>query len=140
MFFSRRNGVRCGGININNIIIGENTEQFAYCWIPIGTHAEIDALFKMRYEFKRKKRFDHMNLIVLRFSNIGKLCYARPCYHCIKQLTQVNFINIKNVYYSETSGHITCEKLANMLSSPRTRISSGYRFRNKLIPTKSKKN
>lgn len=134
MFFSRRND-----ININNIIIGESTEQRAYCWIPIGTHAEIDALTKMRYEFKRKKRFEALSMIVLRFSCTGKLGYARPCYHCLKQLQQAKFVNIKKIYYSESNGDITHEKFIDMLESPRTYISSGYRHRKKQQLLKCKK-
>jgi len=133
LFFSRRND-----ININNIIIGENTERKAYCWIPIGTHAEIDALTKMRYEFKRKKRFETLNMIVLRFSRYGTLGYARPCYHCLKQLQQAKFLNIKKIYYSEATGNITSEKFIDMLKSPKTYISNGYMYRNKQQKPKNK--
>lgn len=124
--FSRRST-----LNQRSIIIGENTDRRPYCWIPIGTHAEVSAINKMRQEFKKRKRFDTSCLAVIRISKNGKLGYARPCYHCIKQLQQVRFMNIKEIYYSCSDGSIVREKFDGMLASHKTYISCGYRYRNR---------
>lgn len=135
MFFSRRYRY---DINDTTIIIGENTDRRAYCSIPIGTHAEIDALQKMKYIIKKRKRIETLSMMVIRFTKAGQMRYARPCYHCIKQLMQAKFLRIKDIYYSDVNGAISCEKICDMLDSPRTVISSGYKFRMYIQENKKK--
>ena len=126
MFFS----VRSGSKTREKIIIGENSPRYAYCWIPISTHAEIDALQKLKNEYSsRKGRPFRMNLLVVRMSKTGLLNVAVPCQHCIKQLAAATFVNIKNVYYSNDEGHIQCQKFDDLVNSPYKFISSGYRNR-----------
>ena len=124
MFFS----IRRGGKDRTKIIIGENSAQYAYSWIPISTHAEIDALQKLRSEFIRgKRRPFKMDLMVVRLSKTGKINNAEPCHHCMQQLKRASYVNIKNVYYSTENNGIVCKKFDDMIRSPTFFISSGYR-------------
>lgn len=126
MFFS----LRPGGKNRHKIIVGENSPQYAYSWIPISTHAEIDALQKVKSEFLRgKRRALRLDLMVVRLSKTGILNNAEPCHHCLKQLQQASYVNIKNVYYSTSPNTIVCKKFEDMVNSPTRFISSGYRHR-----------
>lgn len=108
-----------------------SSSRKAYCYIPISTHAEVDALRKLKYYCKRysaNKRL-HFDLLVIRVTKTGKLSMARPCYHCIQQLMQASFVNIQQVYYTDTDGVLQREKFADMLHSKKTYVSSGYRHR-----------
>lgn len=113
------------------MIIGMNSSEYAYSWIPISTHAEIDALQKLKNFYSRTKQRHSMkmNLLVVRISKTGKLNNACPCHHCMLQLIRANFVNIKNLYYSTSDGVIVCKKFNDMRDSPPTFISSGYRVR-----------
>lgn len=68
-----------------------------------------------------------MDLMVVRMSKTGKISNAEPCYHCMQQLKRAAFVNIKNVYYSNDKSEITCKKFTELIDSPTTFISSGYR-------------
>lgn len=117
----------------DKIIIGENSERYAYTCIPISTHAEIDALLKLKNEFMMtRKRIMHMDLMVIRFSKCGSIGPAIPCYHCLQQLNAASFVNINNVYYSTIHGTIECTKFFTLLNTQITYISSGYRHRMKI--------
>lgn len=86
-------------------------------------HAEMDALNKIK---KWKNMPKCIDMFVIRFNKTGGLSESRPCYHCIDSLEKSK-INIKNVYYSNSSGIITKEKFKKMKDSPLTYISSGVR-------------
>lgn len=114
------------------IIVGENSPVYAYSWIPIATHAEIDALQKLRVEYiKGNGRPLKMNLMVVRISKTGKLGTAEPCRHCMRQLEMAKYVKIKYVYYS-VGEQITCRKFTDMLQCPTQFISQGYRHRMKM--------
>ena len=128
MFFSRKRGKRN-----NTKILGKSKAVYAYNNIPISTHAEIDALKKIKNEFSRTGKIQDLDLLVIRISKHGYLSNSKPCYHCIKQLELAYYVKIKNVYYSETNGkikHITFNNLVNSIYTKEyTFISSGYRMR-----------
>ena len=128
MFFS----IRPGGKNRTKIIFGENSPRYAYTGIPISTHAEIDTLQKIKNEFSQKKKILKGDLLVVKLSKTGLLSNASPCYHCLKQLSEARYVNIKNIYYSDSTGKIICQKLDVLVNSPNQFISSGYRHRMKL--------
>ena len=110
--------------------MGESSPQYAYYWIPISTHAEISALQKLRSEYIRgNHRILKMDLIVVRLSKTGMMNNAEPCYHCLKQLENATYVNIKNVYYSSGPTRIECRKFSDMIAAPTSFISSGYRHR-----------
>lgn len=110
-------------------MIGENSPRFAYKCIPISTHAEIDALLKVKSEYAKTKQRNpmKMDLMVIRFSKTGIINNAEPCLHCIRQLAQATYVNIGKIYFSTSSSTIMCKKFTDMLRTPTTFISSGWR-------------
>ncbi len=86
-------------------------------------HAEIDAFKKLPGYYLSKD----LDLIVVRFTQTGKLCSSRPCYHCLKTLSNLG-IRIKYVYYSNED-KILKEKFNEMINSELTTITSGMRRR-----------
>lgn len=112
--------------------MGENKETYAYSWIPISTHAEIDALAEVRRIYGGTKRIQRLNLLIVRFTRNGTIGCAKPCFHCMKQLREATYVNIQKVYYSDKSGNIICEKFSALAESNDHYISSGYRYRMKL--------
>lgn len=101
------------------VAIGKNnlTPQYATPTL----HAEMDAYHKLPAYYKSLD----LDMVVVRFTNDGKLCQSRPCYHCIKFLLESG-LSIKNVYYSK-DGEMHKEKFCDMLNSPLTKVSSGMR-------------
>jgi deoxycytidylate deaminase len=89
-------------------------------------HAEIDAYKKLPRYYAGKE----LNMIVVRFSNEGKLCQSRPCFHCLQTLSNSG-IRIKNVYYSN-DGEMCKEKFSTMMESELTTISSGMRMKSRM--------
>ncbi len=99
-------------IGKGKIVSGEN-KPVSWCE-HLSIHAEMDAMKKIKS--KRKQ----LNLLVVRFSNSGKLCESKPCYHCIEQLKK---LNLNKIYYSKEDESIVCEKLSMM----KNRRSGGFR-------------
>lgn len=77
---------------------------------------------------ENKRRPLKLDLMVIRISKCGAIGNARPCFHCMKQLDQAKFVNIRNVYYSNNTGNIVCCKFDDLLGDD-TYISSGYKMR-----------
>lgn len=77
-----------------------------------------------------------LDMIVVRFTKSGKLCQSRPCFHCLKALSESG-INVKNVYYSKDDD-IMKEKFADMMTSDLTVVSSGMRFKERQNKNKQK--
>lgn len=103
------------------IVFGQNSLTKQYNTPTL--HAEIDAYQKLpRYYMSLD-----LDMIVIRFSKEGKLCHSRPCYHCLKTLTESG-ISIKNVYYSKDD-EMHKEKFCDMLNSEMTCITSGMRHK-----------
>lgn len=84
-------------------------------------HAEMDAFGKLRPYYLSH----NLDLIVVRFSETGKLCSSRPCFHCLERLNTMG-IKIGYVYYSN-DGEIFKEKFSQMMESELTSISSGMK-------------
>ena len=101
------------------VAIGRNN------WIQQYTtptlHAEMDAYQKLQPYYKSID----LDMIVVRFTRDGQLRQSRPCYHCIKMLSNSG-LSIKNVYYSR-DGDMHKEKFCDMMHSPLTQVSSGMR-------------
>ena len=103
------------------IVFGQNSLIKQYNTPTL--HAEIDAYRKLpRYYMG----YD-LDMIVVRFTKEGKLCQSRPCYHCLKTLSESG-ISIKNVYYSKDDD-MCKEKFDNMLNSELTCMTSGMRHK-----------
>jgi hypothetical protein len=92
--------------------IGINSDKTQYGNTIIKTHAEMDAVLKMKYFVKNKIiKKNKMDLIVLRLNREGKLCLSAPCYHCTcfldskktRKLIKINRIFYSNQYETITS-------------------------------------
>ena len=60
-------------------------------------HAEQSAILNARCDLRG------MSMLVIRLNNDGKLRFAKPCPFCIKY---IEYVGIKNVYYSNFDGQI----------------------------------
>lgn len=97
-------------------------------------HAEIHALddfinWLNRNRINRKYKVD---MIVIGYSKKNtKFSSSRPCRHCIEKLEDATIkykFNLKNIYYSTTTGNIISEKFRNMKNDKLQHISSGNKF------------
>ncbi len=68
-----------------------------------STHAEIDALSKLRFDEDN----DKINILVIRLNRSGKLMYSRPCEKCMGILR--NCFNVRKIFYSINDGMIMTE-------------------------------
>lgn len=87
-----------------------------------STHAEIDAYSKIKNYKNISKKLD---LFVIRITKGGNLAESRPCSHCVGILSRSK-LNIRNVYYSTSSGLIVCESFKSLISNSNTHISRGF--------------
>lgn len=119
IFFKR------GASEKETLTIGENQIVGRSTYFFMSTHAEIDALNKLKSKkfVSTKTRFD---LMVIRISKTGVLGESRPCFHCLETLENSG-VKIHNVYYSTKSGTLTKERFSTMKESDKTVYSSGYR-------------
>ncbi len=83
-------------------------------------HAEIAVLNKCRFRGK-------VSLVVLRLNSSGNLDSSKPCYHCLKSISQHRNIRVKNVYYSNSDGTITKTSLSKLLFEEDYHITSYHR-------------
>lgn len=122
---------RRGTFEKETIVIGENQILGQSSYFFMSTHAEIDALNKLKSKkyMSTKTRFD---LMVIRISKTGILGESRPCYHCLEKLENSG-VKIHNVYYSTKNGLLTKEKFNTMKESKKTVYSSGYRRNMKIL-------
>jgi len=86
-------------------------------------HAEIKALSKLKTS---KKQVD---MVVIKIGLNGEMKYSRPCYHCIVAMIRHKYTNIRYVYYSISDKHVVRESVNQMLKSPLTIMSTGWRMR-----------
>jgi hypothetical protein len=108
--------------------IGENSDKPLYSNNKIKTHAEMDALCKVRRSLNdQKMKKNKMNLIVLRVNKKGELCESAPCYHCTIQLEKNNFVQIDKLYYSRSNGSITCIKFSDWVNEGTSHVSKGWK-------------
>ena len=110
-------------------VIGENSDKPLHSNSKIKTHAEMDALNKAKSLLRcGKMKKNKMNLIVLRVNKVGRLAESAPCFHCTKELTENNFIQIDKLYYSRSNGSITCVKFDEWVNSGTCHISKGWKW------------
>ena len=122
------NSVLYGGGGNNPFIIGENCNKSFRGNKKIKTHAEMNALQKLKRlitygKIKNKK----MDLIVLRATKNGMLCDSAPCYHCTQMLSINTCIRINNLYYSCGDNTITCIKFKDWVSMGTKHVSKGWK-------------
>ena len=93
----------------------------------------MDVLQKAKALIRCKKiKKNKMDLIVIRINKSGKLCESAPCYHCTRELSINNIIDINKLYYSRADGTITCVKFSDWLENGTSHISKGWKFVQKL--------
>lgn len=110
-------------------VMGENSDKPLYSNSKINTHAEMDALNKAKSLLRcGKMKKNKMNLIVLRVNELGILAESAPCFHCTKELTENNFIQIDKLYYSRSNGSITCVKFDEWVNSGTCYVSKGWKW------------
>ena len=110
-------------------VIGENSDKPLYSNNKIKTHAEMDALNKARGLIRCGKiKKNKMNLIVLRVNKLGNLCESAPCFHCTKELSENEQIQIDKLYFSKSDQTITCIKFDKWVDSGKSHISKGWRW------------
>jgi|LakMenEpi03Aug12_release.lakeMendotaPanAssembly.Ray.scaffolds.fasta_scaffold545362_2 cytidine deaminase len=109
--------------NMKKLVFGINTD--GNCNGVSSIHAESMALSKLvtNPRIKLNKWFD---IFVFRLSKSRKIGESRPCKRCICHMIESD-ARIRNVYYTTADGNIECERLNNMLDSPKTYITSGDR-------------
>jgi len=81
--------------------------------INCTTHAEMDAIDKLKTREKKKKLYK-VNIMVIRVNDTGKLCSSQPCHKCIHYMNTVAVdkgYKIKNIYYSTADGTIEKKRL-----------------------------
>jgi len=101
--------------------------------VNIKTHAEIDALEKIKNMIRCKKiKKTTMNLFVIRINKEGKLCNSAPCYHCTNTLLKEKDIKINKLYYSTANECISCIKFNDWIQNDEIHISSGWKWLKKI--------
>jgi hypothetical protein len=112
------------------IVTGENSDKPLYSNNKIKTHAEMDALNKVKGLLKCQKiKKTKMNLMVIRVNKRGDLCESAPCFHCTKELVNnSDFVQIDKLYYSRSDGSITCVKFKDWVCSGTSHISKGWKW------------
>lgn len=110
--------------------MGENSDKPLYSNNKIKTHAEMDALNKVKGLLKCQKiKKTKMNLVVIRVNKRGDLCESAPCYHCTRELfANSDFVQIDKLYYSRSNGSITCVKFSDWVYSGTSHVSKGWKW------------
>ena len=93
-WIEEKNGV------LNSISVGYNHSRgyHTHC----TTHAEMDAINKLKQREKNKKLYK-VNIMVIRVNNSGNLCASQPCHKCVEYMKTVakdKGYKIKKIYYS----------------------------------------
>lgn len=117
------------GIGKGKIVMGENSDKPLYSNKKIKTHAEMDALNKVKGLLKCQKiKKNKMNLVVIRVSKLGDLCESAPCFHCTQELANNEHIQINKLYFSRADGSITCVKFNDWISCGTSHVSKGWKW------------
>lgn len=111
------------------IVMGENSDKPLYSNKKIKTHAEMEALNKVKGLLKCQKiKKNKMNLVVIRINKLGDLRESAPCFHCTQELANNNHIQINKLYYSRDDGSITCVKFNDWVSCGTSHVSKGWKW------------
>jgi hypothetical protein len=129
MFIQTSSGYKPPG----HIYLGENSTR-RLPGRPISTHAEMSVLDKITRHKCIKTRKNNFDVLVIRISKNNTLGISRPCRNCIQSMLKNRNITINNIYYSVNTSpegvhKIVREKLNEMLDSPLTTVSTGWRKR-----------
>lgn len=91
---------------INYDIIGVNSLRPVWSGSTYGTHAEVDALRKLPYNFS--KRIISIDMLVIRTVEGDKLTFSKPCNLCLQRMANLvkTRYRIRHIYYSDGDGTI----------------------------------
>jgi len=103
--------------------VAKGKNHFVKQYNTPSLHAEIDAYNNLRGYYKNKE----LDLVVVRFNGFGELASSRPCYNCLKTLSNSG-LSIRYVYYSNC-GEMVKERFDEMIDSELTKLSSGMRLK-----------
>ena len=110
------------------IAIGENSERIRFGNTKLSTHAEMDALARLKNLIRVKRcKKQKMDLIVIRINKSGDLCESAPCQHCTYELSKLTTISINKLYFSRGDRSITCIKFSDWLKNTNLHISKGWK-------------
>jgi cytidine deaminase len=108
-------------------VTGENSSREVRDGCNYGTHAEMDAIKKLKKVGKKKGT--KLNLIVIRIDKEGNLKNSLPCFKCLQYLSNVSYgYHIKSIYYSNDDGNIEMVKLSKLLNSDKKHVSRRFRY------------
>jgi hypothetical protein len=101
-----------------------------------GIHAEQDAINKLK--ILNNKKYELINLLVIRLSTKNNLQLSKPCAHCIKGMKYLpkKGYKIQYIYYSDGKGNIVKTSLNN-LDNEEKHYSRYYKQQNKCLQTNS---
>lgn len=119
----------CRVLYFNNqkIVTGENSSREVRDGCNYGTHAEMDAIKKLKKSGKKKGT--KLSLIVIRVDKEGNLKNSLPCFKCLQYLSNVSYkYHIKFIYYSDNNGNIEMVKLSDLLDSSEKHVSRRFRY------------
>ena len=98
-----------------------------------STHAEANAIDKLKPLPNNKKNLKNINILVIKTSKTGKLGMSKPCFKCIidmRSLPQTKGYIIKNILYSNCDGEIVTTKLIDLLEDANPHVSRFYKNHN----------
>ena len=95
----------------------------------LGTiHAE-DCAIRNLQPLPKNKKYNRINIIIIRTSKTGVLGNSKPCLHCImrlyKNLPEKGYI-LNKVYYTDSNGNIQQVRLADLMDDKDKHVSMFY--------------
>jgi deoxycytidylate deaminase len=108
-------------------VTGLNSEDEYYPGCCYSTHAEMDAIQKLKRKNRESNRIILVNILIIRISKTGILNCSKPCLNCLKHIQNLPRYGyrVKYVYYSDENGNIVRRKLDDLIQ---TSTYVTYRF------------
>ena len=112
-----------------NFTIGINSPRIRYNNGDIKTHAEIDAMEKLKSKMirSRVKKQIIVDLYVIRHTKTGLLTSSAPCLHCTMELSKNKWLKINKLFYSKNNGTVECIKFTEWIKKNDHHITKGWK-------------
>ena len=112
--------------------VGYNSDREAYRGCCYGKHSEMDAIFKLKRNYKSKSI--PIDIYVTRVNKSGELRNSRPCQKCCKYMKIVaskkGYI-VRKVFYPDSNGIVIKVKFKDLYLSRDEYISSHFIKKNR---------